>query len=80
VTTVHTVLRQDFGVLDPNVIRTELLAADGVIDVSLEPSRSGLAIEYDPKILTPPKLVDLLCRCGVYPDPRRRPAETPTGS
>jgi hypothetical protein len=79
VQTVHAILRQDFGVLDPNVIRAELLSSDGVLGVSLEPSRTGLAIDYDPAILTPAKLVDLMCRCGVYPDPRKRPAEEQSG-
>jgi hypothetical protein len=73
--TIHTVLRQDFGELDAAVIRTELLATEGVHAVALEPERAGLAIEYDPAILTPKRLVDLMCRCGVFPDARAHPEQ-----
>jgi hypothetical protein len=67
---VRTILREDFGALDPNLVRTELLAAAGVHDVAFEPTSKGLSIEYDPEILTPPKLLELMCRCGVYPVPQ----------
>jgi hypothetical protein len=73
--TIHTILREDFGELDPDVIRTEILAAEGVHAVALKPARHGLSIEYDPVILTPRRLVDLMCRYGVYPDPGARSTE-----
>ncbi|HJR70769.1 MAG TPA: hypothetical protein VKA43_12060 [Gammaproteobacteria bacterium] len=76
--TIHTILRQDFGVLDPNLIRTQILAAAGVHAVELEPAHNGLAIEYDAEILTPPKLFDLLCLCGVYPAPQGPSSDAPT--
>ena len=68
--TVHTILREDFGVLDANLIRTEILSATGVHNVAFEPACKGLAIDYDPAVLTPPKLFELMCRCGVYPAPQ----------
>lgn len=73
--TLHTILREDFGVLDPNLVRTELLAAAGVHEVAYEPGSKGLSIEYDPEILTPPKLLELVCRCGLYPDPQHSRAD-----
>jgi hypothetical protein len=73
--TIHTILRQDFGVLDPNMVRTQILATAGVRAVELEPARNGLAIEYDAEILTPPKLLDLMCLCGVYPAPQDLPSD-----
>lgn len=68
--TVHAVLLEDFGVLDPGVIRTELLATAGIHGVEFDSTRKGLSIAYDPDVLPPPKLFLLLCRCGVYPDPQ----------
>jgi hypothetical protein len=77
VKTIHTILRQDFGVLDANLIRTQMLAAAGVHAVDLDPAHNGLAIEYDAEILTPPKLFELLCRCGLYPDPQSPSSDAP---
>lgn len=71
--TIHVILREDFGALDPNVVRTELLATAGVHNVAHKAARNELAIEYDPDVLTPPKLFELLCTCGLYPDPRAHP-------
>jgi len=67
---VHTILREDFGVLDHELVKAELLGTTGVHGVIYDDARKGLAIEYDPDILTAPKLFELMCRCGVYPDPR----------
>lgn len=66
---VHTILREDFGVLDHELVKAELLGTTGVHGVVYDDARKGLAIEYDPDILTAPKLFELMCRCGVYPDP-----------
>ena len=49
--TIHTVLREDFGRLDRNIVRSELLSEKGVHDVIFELSRNGLSIEYDPSII-----------------------------
>ncbi len=77
--TIHTVLREDFGQLDRNLVRTELLAEKGIRDVAYEHARNRLTIEYDPAVLTDQKLLDIMCRYGVFPessadagdDPRR---------
>lgn len=65
----HTILREDFGVLDHELVARELLATPGVRGVRYDDARKGVAIEYDSAILTPPKLFELMCRAGVYPDP-----------
>ena len=67
--TIHTVLREDFGRLDRNIVRSELLSEKGVHDVSFELSRNGLSIEYDPSIIDHTKLIEIMCRYGVYPEP-----------
>jgi hypothetical protein len=67
--TIHTVLREDFGRLDRTLVRSELLSEKGVHDVSFEPSRNGLLIEYDPSIIDDTKLIEIMCRYGVYPEP-----------
>ena len=67
--TIHTVLREDFGQLDRNIVRSELLSEKGVHDVSFELSRNGLSIEYDPSIIDHTKLIEIMCRYGVYPEP-----------
>ena len=69
VKTVHTILREDFGQLDRDLIRTELLDETGIRDVTYEPARNRLSIEYDPAILNDARLLDIMCRCGVYPEP-----------
>jgi uncharacterized protein (DUF2267 family) len=74
---VHTILREDFGVLDANVIRKEILSMTGVHNVTLESARNGLAIEYDPAVLTPPRLLELMCHCGVCPAPQGSSADLP---
>lgn len=67
--TIHTVLREDFGRLDRNLVRSELLSERGVHGVSFEATRNGLSIEYDPEIIDSTKLVEIMCRYGVYPEP-----------
>ncbi len=67
--TLHTVLREDFGELDRNIVRSELLSEKGVHDVRFERGRNGLLIEYDPSIIDDTKLIEIMCRYGVYPEP-----------
>ena len=67
--TIHTVLREDFGRLDRNLVRSELLCEKGVHDVVFERNRNGLSIEYDPSIIDDTKLIEIMCRYGVYPEP-----------
>ena len=67
--TIHTVLREDFGRLDRNLVRSELLSENGVTAVSFEAARNGLSIEYDPEIIDGSRLVEIMCRYGVYPEP-----------
>ncbi len=67
--TIHTVLREDFGRLDRTLVRSELLSEKGVHDVTFERSRNGLSIEYDPSIINDTKLIEIMCRYGVYPEP-----------
>ena len=64
---IHAVLREDFGQLDRDLIRSELLSQEGVLIVSLESSRNGLTIEYDPARINDTKLIDIMCVYGVYP-------------
>jgi hypothetical protein len=66
---LHTKLREDFGLLDRRLIRTELLAETGIHSVSYEPARNCLSIEYDPDLVNDAQLLDIICRHGVYPDP-----------
>jgi hypothetical protein len=65
----HTILREDFGALDRVLVKEELLRTAGVHGVRYDVTRSGLAIDYDPDVLPAPKLFELICRCGLYPDP-----------
>jgi hypothetical protein len=67
--TLHAVLREDFGELDRNIVRSELLSENGVHDVRFERGRNGLSIEYDPSIIDDTKLIEIMCRYGVYPEP-----------
>ena len=67
--TIHTILREDFGLLDRNLVRSELLCERGVTQVSFETARNGLSIEYDPTIINDAKLVEIMCRYGVFPEP-----------
>jgi hypothetical protein len=74
--TIETILREDFGRLDRDFIRKELLAEKGIHNVDCEPARNRLRIEYDPAILTAARLADVMCRCGVYPASKGGPAES----
>jgi hypothetical protein len=67
--TIHTVLREDFGRLDRDLVRSELLSEKGVHGVIFERSRNGLSIEYDPSVIDDSKLIEIMCRYGVYPEP-----------
>lgn len=66
--TIHTVLREDFGRLDRNLVRSELLSETGVLAVLFESTRNGLSIEYDPAVIDSTRLVEIMCRYGVYPE------------
>lgn len=60
--------------MDRNLVRSELLSERGVKGVSFESTRNGLSIEYDPTIIDDSKLVEIMCRYGVFPEPvSRRP-------
>ena len=67
--TIHTILREDFGGLDRNLVRSELLSERGVSGVSFESTPNALSIDYDPAIIDDWKLVEIMCRYGVYPEP-----------
>jgi hypothetical protein len=77
--TIHTILREDFGRLDRTLVRSELLSEKGVHDVMFEQSRNGLSIEYDPSIIDDTKLIEIMCRYGVYPEPISSRANGPLG-
>lgn len=72
--TIHTILREDFGRLDRDFVRKELLLECGVHAVSLESARNELLIEYDPLVIDDEHLTLILCRHGLLPGsapPRR---------
>ena len=77
--TIHTVLREDFGLLDRTLVRSELLSEKGVHDVTFERSRNGLLIEYDPSMINDTKLIEIMCRYGVYPEPISPSVNGPLG-
>jgi hypothetical protein len=66
---IRTTLREDFGLLDRPLIRRQLLSSAGVCGVADGPGEHCLSIEYDPTILDDIKLLDLMCRHGIYPAP-----------
>ena len=68
--TIRTILREDFGRLDRNLVRSELLSERGVKDVHFETARNGLSIEYDPAVINDSKLLEIMCRYGVFPEAR----------
>jgi hypothetical protein len=80
--TIYTVLRDDFGRLDRNLVRSELLSERGVKNVSFETARNGLSIEYDPAIIADAKVLEIMRRYGVFPDaaPPRRNSQLVKGS
>lgn len=66
---IHAILREDFGRLDRNLVRSELLSERGVSNVYFESTRNGLSIEYDPAVIGDSKLLEIMCRYGVFPEP-----------
>lgn len=76
---IRTTLREDFGPLDRGLIRRAVLSEAGICGVSDGPGAHCLSIEYDPAVLNHEKLLDVMCRNGVYPDagPPRVDAEAP---
>jgi hypothetical protein len=66
--TIHTILREDFGRLDRNLVRSELLSERGVKGVSFESLRNSLTIDYDPALIDDSKLLEIMCRYGVFPE------------
>jgi hypothetical protein len=64
--TIHTILRDDFGRLDRNLVRSELLSELGVKDVSFETVRNSLSIEYDPSVIADAKVLEIMRRYGVF--------------
>jgi hypothetical protein len=63
--TIHTILREDFGQVDRDVVRTELLRQAGICAVHCGPARNELVIEYDAGVLDHSGLFDIMCRAGV---------------
>jgi hypothetical protein len=49
-------------------VRSELLSETGVHAVLFESTRNGLSIEYDPAVIDGTRLVEIMCRYGVYPE------------
>jgi hypothetical protein len=72
---IRTMLREDFGLLDRGLVRRDLLAEKGVCSVSDGPGEHCLSIEYDPAILDDKRLLDVMCRHGVYPTAIRADAQ-----
>lgn len=66
--TIRTILRNDLGLLDRNLVRSELLSERGVKNVSFESVRSWLSVEYDPSIVDDSKLMEIMDRYGVLRD------------
>jgi hypothetical protein len=66
---IHAVLCEDYGLLDAGSIRDELLTEAGIRDVCYETSRHRLRIEYDPLIVSHIRLVDVMCRHALFPEP-----------
>jgi hypothetical protein len=64
--TIHTILREDFGRLDRNLVRSELLSELGVKDVSFETVRNSVSIEYDPSVIADAKVLEIMRRYGVF--------------
>jgi hypothetical protein len=76
VNTIHAVLCEDYGRLDASSIRDELLTEAGIRDVHRETARNRLRIEYDPVLVSHTRLVDLMCRHALFPDPTAIGEET----
>ncbi len=69
--TIHAVLRGDFGRLNRNLVRSELLSERGVKEVSFETVRNSLSIEYDASVIADAKVFEIMRRYGVCPDALR---------
>ena len=63
--TLHTALREDVGRLARNLVRSELLSAGGVAEVTFESTPSGLTVKYDPAVIDDAKLLEIMRRYGV---------------
>jgi len=68
---IHTVLRADFGLLDRNLVRSELLREPGVEKVSFE--KVALTIKYDPTKVDDSTLIGILHRYGAFTGPASPP-------
>ena len=66
---IHAVLCEDYGRLDASSIRDELLTEAGIRNVCYEAGRNRLRIEYDPVIVSHARLVDVMCRHALFPEP-----------
>ena len=66
---IRTVLREDYGLQDRGLVKTGLLGETGVYGVMDGPGEHCLSIEYDPAILDGAKLMLVMCRHGLCPDP-----------
>ena len=72
---VETTLLEDFGPLDREFVRAQLLTEPGVRDVGYGTMRYRLSIEYDPIVLDDSRLLEIMCRHGVYPIPSESKAD-----
>jgi hypothetical protein len=77
--TIHTVLREDFGPLDRDMVKSALMSERGVLGVSFEKPRNHLIIEYDPAIVNGRQLMAIMCRHGVLPEPCHAASKRETG-
>ena len=68
---IHTVLRADFGLLDRNLVRSELLREPGVESVSFQ--KVALTVEYDPTKVDDSTLIEIMHRYGACTGPTRSP-------
>ena len=59
-------LRADFGLLDRNLVRSELLREPGVENVSFE--EVALTVEYDPTKVGDSRLIEIMHRYGACTD------------
>ena len=60
-------LRADFGLLDRNLVRSELLCEPGVESVSFQ--KVALTIEYDPTKVDDSRLIEIMHRYGACTAP-----------
>jgi len=62
---IETTLLEDYGTVDRQLIRRNLLTEPGITGVFYGPGDHSLRIEYDPAIVAGEKLLEILCRHGV---------------